>query len=199
MSAETGRSRLPLPTILFCGMAVLVVVIGVIGLLYDSWLKRALAPRSVGAVFGLLLNSLVLIRFYWHISRHWPISSIDFRTLSRHLSRMVYLMLYAVVGLTLLLAIGSLMWTSGLAFGLYDADLLSMAERGRFEPPKDLQVYLGYALCALILIRVLAAICHRVANTAKRSPSLDNDDARLTAPYRVPGMPRRNATNGESR
>jgi cytochrome b561 len=183
MSAETGRSRLPLPTILFCGMAVLVVVIGVIGLLYDSWLKRALAPRSVGAVFGLLLNSLILIRFYWHIRRHWPISSIDFRTLSRHLSRMVYLMLYAVVGLTLLLAIGSLMWTSGLAF----------------EPPKDLQVYLGYAICALILIRVLAAICHRVANTAKRSPNLDNGDATFTAPYRVPRMPRRNATNGESR
>jgi cytochrome b561 len=199
MSAETGRSRLPLPTILFCGMAVLVVVIGVMGLFSDSWLKRVLAPRSVAAVFGLLLNSLILIRFYWHIRHHWPISSIDFRTLSRHLSRMVYLMLYAVVGVSLLLAIGSLLWPTRLAFDLYDANLLSMAERGRFEPPKDLQVYLGYALCALILIRLLAAICHRVANAAKQSPSLDNVDATFTAPYRVTRMPRRNATNGESR
>jgi hypothetical protein len=150
MSAVTGRSAPSIATASYCGISTLVVAVGVAGLFEDSWLNRILPYPNTGKwLFGTLLCCLVLVRFYWRIKHCWPILTADLRVITRELSRMVYLILYSVVGLTQL-------------------------SRGSLEAPQGLQAYLAYALLALILIRVLAALCNRIAATAARDQPRDD-------------------------
>ncbi len=146
MTAQTSSSRLTSTKTLFWSMAPL-VVLGVIGLTYDSWLKGVpVSWISVRTLFGLLLWGFVIARFYWRAKHSWPMPQDDIREFSRGLSRIVYLLLYLVVGIDQLLGIRQVIWHGG-----------------AFEPAQGLQPYLVYGLVALIIIRVLAALCYRVA------------------------------------
>src|SRR5271156_4125861 len=98
--------------IALCGCAVLlVVVIGVLGLLDGSWLRQMLESWiNIHALFGLLLCGLVLARYQWRV-RHSPcMLPADIRELSRHLSRIVYLLLYVVIGVRQSIGIISSIW-----------------------------------------------------------------------------------------
>lgn len=127
MSAVGGEARFSPSAAVFCAAAVCIVAIGVMG------------PR---AIFGCALCGLVLVRFYWRLKRDWSMSAVELHAFARQLSRMVYLLLYLVVGLTLLPCVALRQGFSG--------------------PPKALQGYLACALAALVLIRVMeAARTHR--------------------------------------
>lgn len=63
------------------------------------WVKQILGSRIiVHAMFGLLLCSLVAVRFHRRLQCAAPRLRADIRALSRELSRMVYLSLYMVIG-----------------------------------------------------------------------------------------------------
>jgi hypothetical protein len=146
MTAQTGSPRLTLATALFWSMAPL-VVLGVIGLTYDSWFKGLpVSLIGVRTLFGLLLWGFVIARFYWRVKHSSPMPLNDIREFSRALSRIVYLMLYLVVGINQLLCIRQV-----ISYG------------GAFETAQGLQPYLVDGLVALIMIRVLAALCYQVA------------------------------------
>jgi cytochrome b561 len=99
MTAQTSSSRLTSTKTLFWSIAPL-IVLGVIGLTYDSWLKGIpVSWISVRTLFGLLLWGFVIARFYWRAKHSWPMPLVDIREFSRALSRMVYLLLYLVVGI----------------------------------------------------------------------------------------------------
>jgi cytochrome b561 len=140
MTAHTSFSRLTSTRTLFWSMASL-GVLGVIGLTYDSWLKGIpVSWISVRTLFALLLWGFVIARFYWRVKHSWPMPLVDIRELSRAVSRIVYLLLYVVVGINQLLGMRQVIWYGG-----------------AFEPAEGLQPYLVYGLVALIIIRVLAA------------------------------------------
>ncbi len=143
MTAQTSSSHLTSTKTLFWSMAPL-AVLGVIGLTYDSWLN-GMPWISVHALFGLLLWGLVMARFYWRVKHSWPMPLVDIREFSRALSRIVYLLLYLVVGMNQLLGIRQV-----------------ILHGGAFQPAQGLQPYLAYGLVALIIIRVLAALCYQV-------------------------------------
>jgi cytochrome b561 len=88
-----------------------------------------LVRDNIQALFGLLLLGSAVARILWEVGRSAPVRAADVRSLTRRLSRMVYLLLFLAVGLTQL--IGS---NSG----------------------GDLQVMLVYGLITLIAIRLLA-------------------------------------------
>jgi cytochrome b561 len=139
MTAHISSSRLASTRTLFCSMASL-VVLGVIGLTYDSWLEGTpVSWISVRTLFALLLWGFVIARFYWRVKHFWPMSLVEIRELSRGLSRMVYLLLYVVVGINQLLGIRHVIWYGG-----------------ALEPAAGLQPFLAYGLVAVIMIRVLA-------------------------------------------
>jgi cytochrome b561 len=136
---STGSSRLTSTRTMFWSMASL-VVLGAIGLTYDSWLKGIpVSWISVRTLFALLLWSFVIARFYWRVKHSWPMPLVDIRELSRTLSRTVYLLLYVVVGINQLLSMRQV-----ICYG------------AAFEPAEGLQPYLVYGLVALIIIRILA-------------------------------------------
>jgi hypothetical protein len=106
-----------------------VMAVGVVGLSDDFWLRRDLASMvDVHALFGLSLAIFVVLRFQSAASRLPEICSSEIRSISRRLSRMVYLLLGVLVLFRQFTTSGT--W--------------------------DLRDYFGYALAALVLIRLMA-------------------------------------------
>jgi cytochrome b561 len=143
--ADLESEEVPEGVALLCGLASLAVLFGVLGLLDGSWVRQMLGSRvNVHAMFGLSLCTLVAVRFYGRLKHVAPMLHTDIRELSRELSRMVYLSLYAVVGLRQVI---------GLADWLRPGGAL---EFGRMAADEDMQAVVAYGLVGLLLIRVLA-------------------------------------------
>lgn len=69
-------------------IALLVVWVGVLGLLHDSWPKPVhVFWINVHALSGLALWILVLARYYWRITHDPPSLPADIGAPDRHLSR----------------------------------------------------------------------------------------------------------------
>ena len=142
---------------LYWGMAVLAVLVGLFGLVRDSWLATALMSRScVHALFGLLLVGLVIARFYWWLKHTPPAQNADIRRFSRQLSRLVYLVLFLVIGARQITGIVNFMWHGG----ILDFDLLLNSDNARdlgiYKSTADFRAILVCGLIALAVIRGLA-------------------------------------------
>jgi len=138
--------------------ALFVVVIGVLSLLDGSWLRQMLESWiNIHALFGLLLCSLVLVRYQWRV-RHSPgMLPTDIRELSRHLSRIVYLLLYVVIGVRQSIGIINSIWHgSTVDFNLFDDRTGNGPDRAGWNPKDDFQLLLATGLFVLIIVRVLA-------------------------------------------
>jgi hypothetical protein len=136
----TNRERPP-STGLLWGMAFLVVLVGVLGLFHDSPPGQVLESWiNVRALFGLLLCGLVIARFNLRLKHRPPVLPRDIRQLSRQLSRMVYLLLYVIIG-------------AGQAIDAAASLRHGGASGFRIE---DFQAFVGCGLVALLMIRALA-------------------------------------------
>jgi cytochrome b561 len=142
---------------LYWGVAVLAVMVGVFGLVRDSWLAIAPTSRScVHALFALLLAGLVIARFLWWLKHSPPAQKADIRRFSRQLSRLIYLVLYLVIGTQQIIVIVNFMWHGGtLDFGLL-LDNDSVQDLGIYKSTADFRAILVCGLIALALIRGLA-------------------------------------------
>jgi cytochrome b561 len=137
-------------------VAVVTVAIGVLGLLADSWPRQMLESWiNIHALFALLLCGLVLSRCGWRV-RHSPrMLPADIRELSRQLSRIVYLLLYVVIGARQIMGILASSWHgSAVEFNLFDARFRGPDYAG-FNPKDDFQLFLASGLTVLIIVRVL--------------------------------------------
>ena len=129
------------------GLALLVVFIGILGLFHDSWAANTRGSWiNIHALFGALLWASVIVRFYGRVKHSRPMPLTDIAVFSRQLSRMVYLLLYILLGIHQIICCAAFMWRGGTT---------GMGE--------DLRSYLGYGLIALITIHVLAARCRHFA------------------------------------
>ena len=97
---------------------------------------------GVHALFGMLLNVSIIARFYSGMKYSPLLAPAGIRAFSRHLSRMVYLLLYTLMGLKLVI----------------------IAARGsNFESIEGFRGYLAYGVIALVVIHALAARWHHLA------------------------------------
>jgi cytochrome b561 len=141
---------------LYWGVAVLAVLVGVFGLVRDSWLAMATSRSCVHALFGLLLVGLVIARFLWWLKHSPPSQKADIRRFSRQLSRLIYLVLYLVIVTKQIIGIVNFMWHGGtLDFGLM-LDNDSAQDLGIYKSTADFRAILVCGLIALALIRGLA-------------------------------------------
>jgi cytochrome b561 len=151
-------TRERLLTALYGCIAIVGVVIGVLGLLGNSGPRQILESWiNIHALFGLLLCGLVLARYQWRV-RHSPcMLSADIRELSRHLSRIVYLLLYVVIGVRQSIGIINSTWHgSPLDFNLFDDRFRNGPDRAGWNPKDDFQLFLATGLLVLMIVRVLA-------------------------------------------
>ena len=141
----------------------LVIVVGTLGLLHDSWPKATQSFWiNVHALCGLLLWFVLFARIAWRL-RHppppWP-SAIG--TLTRRLSGPVHFALYALLLVIPVLGMVTFVW-HGRVFdlGLFQIDLGIKKNPAVFRPTEEIHGYLAYALFALAGVHALAALWHR--------------------------------------
>jgi cytochrome b561 len=141
-----------------CGFTVLLTVAtGILGLSRASWLRQMLESRiNLHVLFALLLCGLVVARCQWQV-RHSPrMLPADLRALSRNLSRLVYLLLYIVIGVRQAMCIlSSLGHGDAVDFKFFDGAFRQGPDYAGFNPKDDFQLFLASGLLVLIFIRLL--------------------------------------------
>ena len=143
-------------------MVVLVVWVGVLGLLHDSWPRRTQAFWiNIHALSGLLVWSLLIVRFWWRRRHPPPALPPTVGALSRQFSGPVHLLLYALLFVIPLIGIVTFIWHGRIFdFGLFQVNFGVRSNRAIFHPTEDIHGYLAYALFALAGIHALAAFWH---------------------------------------
>lgn len=144
-------------------MVVLVVVVGVLGLLHDSWPRATQAWWiNLHALIGLLVGALLIARFWWRRMHPPPELPATAGALARRLSSPLHLLLYLLLFLTPILGIVTFIWHGRVFdFGLFKVDFGVAKNRAIFHPTEDIHGYLAYTLFTLIGIHVLAALWHQ--------------------------------------
>jgi hypothetical protein len=120
-------------------LAAALVLVGMTDQLEDACMGAHGAVQMTShLVFGVLLYAALLARFYGEIARAGTVPYV----VARHLSRLVYLLLYLLFGVKEVIGMAVVMWTDGAA---------------AYPAVEESQVYFALGLSALICIHLLAA------------------------------------------
>jgi len=143
-------------------MVVLVVVVGAIGLLHDSFPENTHAFWiNLHALIGLLVFTVLLARVWWRSTHKPPALPSDSGELPRRLAFAVHMLLYVLLFVIPLVGIVTFIWHGrAFNFGLFRVDFAVPKNRAIFEPTEDIHTWLAYTLFALVGIHVLAALWH---------------------------------------
>lgn len=143
-------------------MVVLVVVVGVLGLLHDSWPRSTQAFWiNIHAMVGLAVWLLVMARLWWRITHRPPDLPPEVGEFSRRWSYPVHLLLYALLFVIPIIGIVTFIWHGRVFdFGLFRVDFGVRRNHAIFEPTEDVHGYLAYGLFALVGLHSLAALWH---------------------------------------
>jgi cytochrome b561 len=161
LSNYPGRYGIP-AIVLHWVTALLVIVVGVLGLLHDSWPRSTQAYWiNIHALVGLLLWLLVMLRLGWRTRRPPPPLPADFGPVSRRLAGPVHGLLYLLLLVIPVLGIVTFVYHGRVFdFGLFRVDFHVERNRAIFHPTEDIHGYLAYALFALAGIHLLVALWH---------------------------------------
>ncbi|HYL70993.1 MAG TPA: cytochrome b/b6 domain-containing protein, partial [Candidatus Dormibacteraeota bacterium] len=105
-------------------MMVLVVIVGALGLLHDSW-PRATAAWWINlhALLGLLVWVLLMARFWWRRTHPPPELPAAAGAMARRLSSPLHLLLYLLLFVIPVLGIVTFIWHGRVFdFGLFKVD-----------------------------------------------------------------------------
>jgi cytochrome b561 len=142
---------------------VLVVIVGVLGLLHDSWPKQTQAFWiNVHALIGILLWVMLLARIGYRLRHSPPALPAEIGAFSQRLSSPVHLALYALMFVIPIIGVVTFVYHGRtFNFGLLDVNFGIKKNRAIFEPTEDIHGYLAYALFALAGLHALAALWHQ--------------------------------------
>ena len=143
-------------------MAVLVIVVGILGLLHDSWSHATQAMWiDIHALIGLAVLLLSILRFTWRLTHRPPDLPPDVGEFSLRTSYPVHLLMYLLLLVIPLFGIVTFIWHGRVFdFGVFRLDPHVKSDRTIFHPTEDIHGYLAYALFTLIVLHVLAALWH---------------------------------------
>jgi cytochrome b561 len=143
-------------------MVVLIVVVGVLGLLHDSWPKTTQAFWiNVHALIGLAVWALVMARIGWRLRHPPPALPAAAGDFSRRWSYPVHWLLYALMLVIPMLGIVTFLWHGRVFdFGLFKVDFGIHKNRAIFHPTEEIHGDLAYALFTLVGLHTLAGLWH---------------------------------------
>jgi cytochrome b561 len=172
MSAEPLESSRPQPPAARYGnraiafhwtMAVLVIIVGVLGLLHDTWPKNTQSFWiNVHALIGLLLWAVLIARLGWRYRRAPPALPENAGAFAHRFSSPVHWLLYALLFVTPILGVLTFIFHGRIfEFGLFRINPGIAKNRAIFGPTEDIHGYLAYALFGLAALHALAALWHQ--------------------------------------
>ena len=143
-------------------MFMLVVAVGILGLLHDSWPKRTQAFWiNIHAMLGLLLWLTLIVQFWWRIRNPPPSLPPGVSELSRRFSVPAHRALYALMFITPIVGVVTFIWHGRIFdFGVFHLDFGVRSNRAVFRPTEDIHGYLAYAIFTLAGIHAVAALWH---------------------------------------
>jgi cytochrome b561 len=143
-------------------MFVLVVIVGVLGILHDSWPKPTQAYWiNVHALIGILLWLILLARFGYRLRHAPPALPADIGALSRRFSSPAHFALYGLMFIIPIIGVVTFIYHGRIFhFGFFNFDFGIKKNRAIFEPTEDIHGYLAYALFTLASLHALAAMWH---------------------------------------
>ena len=141
----------------------LVMIVGTLGALHDSWPKKTQAFWiNIHALLGLLLWTVLIARFWWRTRHPPPPLPSDVGEFSRRFSTPLHLALYALMFVTPILGIVTFIYHGRvLNFGLFQIDAGIKSNRAVFHPTEQIHGYLAYTLFILAGMHALAALWHQ--------------------------------------
>jgi cytochrome b561 len=141
----------------------LVVIVGVLGLLHDSWPKPTQGFWiNVHALIGIFLWLMLLARFAYRRRHSPPTLPAGMGAFSRRFSSPVHLTLYALMFIIPIFGFVTFVYHGRVFdFGVFQLDFGIKKDRAVFGPTEDIHGYLAYALFALAGLHALAALWHR--------------------------------------
>jgi superoxide oxidase len=144
-------------------MVILVILVGVLGLLHDSWPKGTQSFWiNIHALIGLLVWVLLMARFWWRRTYRPPPLPPAAGELSRALALPVHLLMYALLFVIPILGIVTFIWHGRVFdFFLFKVDFGVQKNRAIFHPTEDIHGYLAYALFTVAGLHALAALWHQ--------------------------------------
>jgi cytochrome b561 len=141
----------------------LVVIVGVLGLLHDSWPRQTQAFWiNVHAVIGILLWLVLLARLGYRLRHSPPTLAAGIGAFSRRFSSPVHRVLYALMFIIPVLGFVTFVYHGRVFdFGVFELNFGIQKNRAIFGPTEDIHGYLAYALFAIAGLHALAALWHR--------------------------------------
>jgi hypothetical protein len=104
-------------------------------------------------LFGALLCGWLTVRLRVRVKKSPCMQPADIHEMSRQLSRIAYLVLYAVIGIKLCISIVTAVWGGG--HSLLDAHFLKGPGGNLFDTKDDYQMCLAAGLIAMAFVRVM--------------------------------------------
>jgi cytochrome b561 len=143
--------------------ALLVIWVGALGLMHDSWPKGTqVFWINIHALFGLALWVLVMARYWWRVKHAPPEFPANVGAFYPRLSRAAHLTMYALLLVTPIIGIVTFIWHAReLDLGFFQINFGVAKNRAVFGPTEDIHGYLAYALFALAGAHILAVLWHR--------------------------------------
>jgi len=143
-------------------VAVLVVIVGILGLLHDSWPRATQAKWiNIHAMIGLAVWVLMMWRLAWRLSHKPPALPQDAGEWSRRLSSPVHFLIYLLLFVIPAIGIVTFIFHGRVFdFGLFQINPHVKSDRTIFHPTEDIHGYLAYGLFGLVGLHVLAALWH---------------------------------------
>jgi cytochrome b561 len=141
----------------------LVVIVGTLGLLHDSWPKKTKAFWiNIHVLIGIVLWLTLIIRAVYRYRHRPPELPVGIDTLSRRLANPVHLALYALIFVIPLIGMVTFVYHGrALDLGFVQVHFGIQKDRAIFEPTEDIHGYLAYGLFGLAGLHALAALWHR--------------------------------------
>jgi len=143
-------------------MFVLILIVGILGLLHDSWPKETQAFWiNVHALIGILLWLVLIARFGYRVRYSPPMLPANIGGFSRRFSTPMHLALYVLMFITPILGFVTFIYHGRVFdFGLFELNFGIRKNSAIFGPTEDIHGYLAYALFALAGLHALAALWH---------------------------------------
>lgn len=141
----------------------LVVCVGTLGLLHDSWPKTTQRFWiNIHAVLGLLLWLVLLGRLAWRVRHQPPAPLAGTGIFEQRSAALMHLTLYALLLVIPIVGIVTFVFHGRiLDLGLVKIDFGVRSNRAIFHPTEEWHGYLAYALFGLAGAHALIALWHR--------------------------------------